>query len=83
MRQITAKSGIALGGIFNYFDGKEAVFIAKHPDKSISDIIIIIEVRPSKKFSVRWVLRFGRWSLIGKKYSISFYIVPGGDRCCV
>ncbi len=43
MRQIAARSGLALGGIYNHFTGKEAIFseliIDRHPFRDILPII--------------------------------------------
>jgi hypothetical protein len=43
MRQIAARAGIALGGIYNHFEGKddifEAIMLDKHPYKQILPVI--------------------------------------------
>ena len=44
MRQIAERSGLALGGIYNHFSGKEAIFseliIARHPYKQILPVLV-------------------------------------------
>ena len=40
MRQITQKAGIALGCVYNHFDGKEEVFLAFHPYQEILPALI-------------------------------------------
>ncbi|MBT3188740.1 MAG: TetR/AcrR family transcriptional regulator [Anaerolineae bacterium] len=47
MRQIAEQAGIALGGIYNHFAGKEAIFTAvilnQHPYKQILPIALAVE----------------------------------------
>jgi len=44
MRQIAQRSGLALGGIYNHFPGKEAIFseliIERHPYKQILPVLV-------------------------------------------
>ncbi len=43
MRQIAARAGITMGGIYNHFDGKEsiweAVFMARHPYRTLVPLL--------------------------------------------
>jgi AcrR family transcriptional regulator len=44
MRQIAERAGLTMGGVYNHFDGKEsiweAVFMAKHPYRTILPLVI-------------------------------------------
>ncbi len=44
MRQIAERSGLALGGIYNHFPGKEAIFseliIDRHPFRQILPVLL-------------------------------------------
>ena len=44
MRQIAEAAGLTLGGVYNHFDGKEsiweAVFMAKHPYRTILPVVL-------------------------------------------
>ena len=54
MRQIADKSGLALGGIYNHFAGKDEIFqaiiIDQHPYKKILPLILAAEGNTAKEF---------------------------------
>ncbi|HXF85602.1 MAG TPA: TetR/AcrR family transcriptional regulator [Anaerolineales bacterium] len=54
MRQIADKAGLALGGIYNHFSSKEAIFkgiiIDKHPYKKILPLILAAEGETAEEF---------------------------------
>jgi AcrR family transcriptional regulator len=54
MRQIADRSGLALGGIYNHFAGKdeifEAIIIDQHPYKKILPLILAVEGDTAEKF---------------------------------
>jgi len=54
MRQIAEKSGLALGGIYNHFAGKdeifEAIIIDQHPYKKILPLILAAEGNTAEEF---------------------------------
>jgi len=54
MRQIAERAGLALGGIYNYFSGKdelfEAIIIDKHPYKQVLPAILSAEGESAEEF---------------------------------
>jgi AcrR family transcriptional regulator len=54
MRQIAARAGLTMGGVYNHFDGKEsiweAVFMAKHPYRTILPRLAGIEGETAAQF---------------------------------
>src|SRR5215213_5484291 len=54
MRQIAERAGLTMGGIYNHFDGKEsiweAVFVARHPYRTILPLIVEAQGRTVAEF---------------------------------
>lgn len=54
MRQIAERAGLALGGIYNHFSSKEAIFegiiIDKHPYKQILPLVLAAEGETAEEF---------------------------------
>lgn len=54
MRQIAERAGLTMGGIYNHFDGKEsiweAVFMAKHPYRTMVPLLVGAEGRTVAEF---------------------------------
>ena len=54
MRQIAERAGLTMGGIYNHFDGKEsiweAVFMAKHPYRTVVPLLVGAEGQTVAEF---------------------------------